>query len=33
LSRGGTREAATMYREFRGRDASADALLIERGLK
>jgi len=33
LSRGGTREAAAMYREFRGRDASADALLIERGLK
>lgn len=33
LSRGGTKDAAVMYREFRGRDATADALLVERGLK
>jgi len=33
LSRGGTMDAAAMYREFRGRDATPDALLEERGLK
>jgi peptidyl-dipeptidase Dcp len=33
LSRGGTNEAAVLYREFRGRDATPDALLEERGLK
>src|SRR5262245_28169260 len=33
LSRGGTKEAALLYREFRGRDATPDALLDERGLK
>ena len=33
LSRGGTVDAAALYREFRGRDASPDALLEERGLK
>jgi peptidyl-dipeptidase Dcp len=33
LSRGGTKDAAVLYREFRGRDASPDALLEERGLK
>jgi Zn-dependent oligopeptidase len=33
LSRGGTKEAAALYREFRGRDATPDALLEERGLK
>jgi peptidyl-dipeptidase Dcp len=33
LSRGGTAEAATLYRNFRGRDPSVDALLEERGLK
>jgi peptidyl-dipeptidase Dcp len=33
LSRGGTRDAALLYREFRGRDATPDALLEERGLK
>ena len=33
LSRGGTKEAAVLYREFRGRDATPDALLDERGLK
>jgi peptidyl-dipeptidase Dcp len=33
LSRGGTKEAASLYREFRGRDATPDALLEERGLK
>jgi peptidyl-dipeptidase Dcp len=33
LSRGGTEDAATMYRSWRGRDASVDALLEERGLK
>jgi peptidyl-dipeptidase Dcp len=33
LSRGGTRDAAALYREFRGRDATPDALLEERGLK
>ena len=33
LSRGGTEDAATLYRNFRGRDPSVDALLIERGLK
>jgi peptidyl-dipeptidase Dcp len=33
LSRGGTEDAATMYREFRGRDPNVDALLESRGLK
>lgn len=33
LSRGGTKDAALLYREFRGRDATSDALLEERGLK
>ncbi len=33
LSRGGTQDAATMYRNWRGRDPSVDALLEQRGLK
>ncbi|HZS61621.1 MAG TPA: M3 family metallopeptidase [Gemmatimonadaceae bacterium] len=33
LSRGGTMDAGDMYRAFRGRDATADALLEVRGLK
>jgi peptidyl-dipeptidase Dcp len=33
LSRGGTEDAATLYRNFRGRDPNVDALLEERGLK
>ncbi len=33
LSRGGTADAAQMYRAFRGRDPSVEPLLIERGLK
>jgi len=33
LSRGGTEDAATMYRGWRGRDPTVDALLEERGLK
>ena len=33
LSRGGTQDAATMYRGWRGRDPTVDALLEERGLK
>ena len=33
LSRGGTKDAAVLYREFRGRDATPDALLEERGLR
>jgi peptidyl-dipeptidase Dcp len=33
LSRGGTKDAAELYREFRGRDATPDALLEERGLR
>jgi peptidyl-dipeptidase Dcp len=33
LSRGGTQDAATMYRNWRGRDPTVDALLEERGLK
>jgi peptidyl-dipeptidase Dcp len=32
LSRGGTEDAATMYRNFRGRDPSVQALLQNRGL-
>jgi peptidyl-dipeptidase Dcp len=32
LSRGGTQDAATMYRVWRGRDPSVEALLEERGL-
>jgi peptidyl-dipeptidase Dcp len=33
LSRGGTADAATLYRSFRGRDPSVDPLLVKRGLK
>jgi len=33
LSRGGTMEAAEMYRAFRGRDPEVEPLLIERGLR
>jgi peptidyl-dipeptidase Dcp len=33
LSRGGTADAATLYRAFRGRDPSVDPLLVERGLE
>lgn len=33
LSRGGTREAADLYREFRGREPSVEPLLVERGLQ
>ena len=33
LSRGNTVDAATLYRNFRGRDPNVDALLEERGLK
>ena len=33
LSRGGTQDAATMYRAWRGQDPTVDALLEERGLK
>ncbi|HEY4217446.1 MAG TPA: M3 family metallopeptidase [Gemmatimonadaceae bacterium] len=32
LSRGGTEDAATLYRAFRGRDPSVEPLLIKRGL-
>src|SRR5438477_8183039 len=33
LSKGGTVDAATLYRNFRGRDPNVEALLEERGLK
>jgi peptidyl-dipeptidase Dcp len=33
LSRGGTMDAATLYRNFRGRDPIVEPLLIERGLQ
>src|SRR3954462_9634665 len=33
LSRGGTEDAATMYRNWRGRDPNVDALLEQRGLR
>ncbi len=33
LSRGGTDEADLLYRNFRGREPSVDALLMQRGLK
>ncbi len=33
LSRGGTQEAAALYRAFRGRDPSVEPLITERGLK
>jgi peptidyl-dipeptidase Dcp len=33
LSRGGTQDAAVLYRAFRGRDPQVEPLLIERGLK
>ena len=33
LSRGGTQDAATTFRNFRGRDPIVEPLLIERGLK
>jgi len=32
LSRGGTRDVATLYRDFRGREPSVEPLLVERGL-
>jgi peptidyl-dipeptidase Dcp len=32
LSRGGTRDAAELYREFRGRDPIVEPMLAERGL-
>ena len=32
LSRGGTQDAAALYRNFRGRDPSVEPLLVERGL-
>ena len=33
LGLGGSLPAAEVYRQFRGRDATADALLIDQGLK
>jgi peptidyl-dipeptidase Dcp len=33
ISRGGTEDAAALYRAFRGRDPQVEPLLIERGLK
>jgi peptidyl-dipeptidase Dcp len=33
LSRGGTRDVAALYRDFRGREPNVEPLLIERGLK
>ena len=33
LSRGGTQDAAALYRAFRGREPSVDPLIAERGLK
>ncbi|MFI5227583.1 MAG: M3 family metallopeptidase [Gemmatimonadales bacterium] len=33
LSRGGTEDVADLYRAFRGRDASVEPLLVQRGLK
>lgn len=33
LSRGGTQDAGTLYRAFRGRDPSVESLLEQRGLK
>jgi Zn-dependent oligopeptidase len=33
LSRGGTQDAADLFRSFRGRDPSVEPLLTERGLK
>ena len=33
LSRGGTQDAGSLYRAFRGRDPSVESLLEERGLK
>jgi peptidyl-dipeptidase Dcp len=33
LSRGGTADAAQLYRDFRGRDPSVTPLLVQRGLK
>jgi len=33
LSRGGTKEAAELFKSFRGREPSVEPLLIERGLK
>jgi peptidyl-dipeptidase Dcp len=33
LSRGGTRDVAALYRDFRGREPSVEPLLVERGLK
>jgi peptidyl-dipeptidase Dcp len=33
LARGGSADALQLFRNFRGRDASIDALLVRRGLK
>jgi peptidyl-dipeptidase Dcp len=33
LSRGGTQDAAALYRAFRGRDPKVEPLIEERGLK
>jgi peptidyl-dipeptidase Dcp len=33
LSRGGTQDAGSLYRAFRGRDPNVESLLEERGLK
>jgi peptidyl-dipeptidase Dcp len=33
LSKGGSREAMQLFREFRGRDAEIEPLLIRRGLE
>jgi len=33
LSRGGTQDAGTLYRVFRGRDPKVEPLIEERGLK
>ena len=33
LERGGTRHPAELYRAFRGKDATVDALLIRDGIK
>ena len=33
LSRGNSEDLATLYREFRGKDPSVDAMLVHRGLK
>jgi peptidyl-dipeptidase Dcp len=33
LSRGGSQDAADLYRAFRGREPSVEPLLVNRGLK